>query len=234
MRKVWFVVLVTLWFMVVGFVVSAYAQTPFLGDVQTYRAQYPTPMSPAQLGELVNRLAWLHRSEGWGLLKKPEGNHCPLAGQWIACDILTHAPSGTHWDVLSDQEDAATPTFNPKGPIESSRILAPVDPGGTNPPPPPTPAPPQVDEVLARLRESRAEDSAQQERIYADVVNRFNALSAEHREQAISLARIEVKLRDIDERPAWFERIVKNRYVQMAGAIALTYFGEKWVTKDKP
>lgn len=240
MRKVWLVVLVTLWFMVVGFVVSAYAQTPFLGDVQTYRAQYPTPMSQAQITELLNRLAWLHRNEGWGLLKKPDGNNCPSpwsTPERISCDHLMHLPSLTHWDILKDQEGEGTPVWQDKGPMDRARYLSPVEPGTAPPPntpPPSTPPPPaQVDEVLAKLRESRAEDSAQQERIYADVVNRFNALSAEHREQAISLARMELKLREMDERPTWLGRIFENKYVQYALVGVGTWLTQWQVTKEK-
>lgn len=210
------------------------AQTPFLADVQTLRAQYPTPMTPAQLGELLNRLAWLHRTEGWGLLHKPQGNNCPGAGQIVSCDILVHAPSATHWDVLTDQEDAATPVFNPKGPIEVSRFVPPVDPGGSTPPSSP-PVPPAVSEVLALLRLTRAEDSGQQERIYADL----KASIADSTAQMVAEVRsshsaLREQIRLHDEEPSWVGRIIGNRYVQIIAAGVATYFGEKALSKEKP
>ncbi len=41
-----------------------------LTDVQTERAKYGTPMSPAELGTLLNTVAWNNRSAGWGLSRK--------------------------------------------------------------------------------------------------------------------------------------------------------------------
>src|SRR4051812_39983718 len=93
-------------------------------------------MSRPQVGELLNRVAWEHRAEGWGLLKKPGGNRCPSPqGFDISCDILVHAPTVTHFDVLIDAGGASTPWWNPVGPCtsppsgcEMSRFLAPVRP----------------------------------------------------------------------------------------------------------
>ena len=103
----------------VFFATSATAQpvVSLLPTVQQIRAEYPTPMSPAQVGELLNRVAWQHRAEGWGLLKKTGGNRCPAPqGVEISCDILIHAPTVRHFDVLSDVEHGATPVWNDVGP----------------------------------------------------------------------------------------------------------------------
>lgn len=113
-----------------------------LPTVQRVRASYPTPMSPSQLGDLLNRVAWEHRQEGWGLLKKTGGSRCPApGGVEISCDILIHAPSVRHYDVLSDAEGAATPIFNDVGPCvlgpssgcEMSRFVLPVRPADAPP-----------------------------------------------------------------------------------------------------
>src|SRR5688572_9224361 len=70
------------------------AQTDLLPTLERIRDEYPTPMSHPQLAEYLNRVAWEHRGEGWGLLLKPGGNRCPAPqGVDVACDILVHAPT---------------------------------------------------------------------------------------------------------------------------------------------
>jgi hypothetical protein len=98
-------------------------------------------MSGAQRGELLNRVAWEHRSEGWGLLRKPSGNRCPAPqGVEVACDILVYSPTPWHFDVLIDSEGAATPTWGDVGPCDPNlngcdmaRFLAPIAPTGQPP-----------------------------------------------------------------------------------------------------
>jgi hypothetical protein len=115
------------------------AQTSLLPTVQKFRAQYPTPMSRPQLGDLLNRIAWEHRAEGWGLLKKTGGSNCPAPqGVPVSCDILVHAPTIQHFDILSDAENSAGPTWRNVGPCvlgpssgcAMSNFLAPVRPIG--------------------------------------------------------------------------------------------------------
>ena len=176
---------------------SASAQQHLFGAVVAARARYGTPMPPAQISDLLNRVAWDHRSDGWGLLAKPSGHNCPFARTDIACDILVHAPSATHWDVLADQEGAARPVFNNAGPIDLSRFVAPIDPGGTSPPPPVPPVlpppPAGVTDVLTALHQASAQRSAE----YADVVNRVNDLRGivltTHAATTQQLTRIEEK-----------------------------------------
>lgn len=116
------------------------AQTSLLPTLQRFRAEYPTPMSRPQIGELLNRVAWEHRAEGWGLLKKSGGSNCPAPqGVAISCDILIHAPTILHFDVLSDAENTAGPTWRLVGPCvlgpssgcSMSNYLAPVKPVGS-------------------------------------------------------------------------------------------------------
>jgi hypothetical protein len=120
----------------------ALAQTSLLPTVQRIRRDYPTPMSQSDKAELLNRVAWEHRAEGWGLLRKTGGNRCPAPqGVDVACDILVHAPTAWHYDVLVDQDNSATAAWINKGPCDPavsgcamSRFLAPIGPPGEPPP----------------------------------------------------------------------------------------------------
>ena len=116
---------------------SIVAQTKpasLLPTVQRIRAQYPTPMTQPQMGELLNRVAWEHRAEGWGILKKTGGFRCPAPqGTTVACDILVHAPTVWHYDVLINAGIESRPAWQDVGPCripgsgcEMSRFLAPV------------------------------------------------------------------------------------------------------------
>ena len=81
----------------------AFAQTP-AEALATYRQQYPTPMATAaQIGELLNRVAWEFRASGMKLLGKAGGANCPMPnGKPISCDYLVHGPSLTGHDVFQD------------------------------------------------------------------------------------------------------------------------------------
>lgn len=117
----------------------SWAQASLLGDIQIERARYGpvgSPMSPAQVGEMLNAVAWKHRAEGWGLLSKTAGANVPgPGGQRIAGDILFHLPSGHHFDVCVDWEGADTPpkycapSWDDKGPMDAARFVAAVSPG---------------------------------------------------------------------------------------------------------
>ena len=90
-------------------------------------------MSEAQKAELVNRVAWEHRTEGWGLLQKTGGARCPAPqGVDVACDILIHAPTAWHFDVLVDGQypawQDAGPCISPPSGCAMSRFLAPIRP----------------------------------------------------------------------------------------------------------
>jgi len=122
---------------VVSWAAPGAAQTSLLPTLERLRAEYPTPMSPAQLGEYLNRVAWEHRAEGWGLLEKGGGNRCPAPqGVDVSCDMLIHAPSIHHFDVLADSEGAAIPVWRDVGPCvigpssgcDMSNYLAPIGP----------------------------------------------------------------------------------------------------------
>lgn len=134
--------------------VPAQAQPSLLAEVTAERAKYGA-VTPTDVAAILNAVAWRHRSDGWGLLEKTFGANCPTATTRIACDILVHRPSGQHFDVLRDAEGSASPVWQNKGPIDLSRFLAPVDPGGSSGGPviPPEPQGPPVDlgPLLTRL-----------------------------------------------------------------------------------
>jgi hypothetical protein len=101
--------------------------TPFQ-TLQCARNGYPHPMNGTHRGQLMNQVAWYHRSEGWGLHLKPGGNNCPQprTGTLISCDILVDGKTGGVYDVLIDEEE---PTWGYKGPINTmSNFVAPVQP----------------------------------------------------------------------------------------------------------
>lgn len=116
--------------------------TPFDTLVEL-RQDYPTPMTPAQIGELLNQVAWVHRESGYGLLRKPGGANCPQPGTLILVshDILM-LPDGRIFDCLIDAEGDADPTWSEKNPVNPKLWVAPVDPDIAVPPHPPDPPQP--------------------------------------------------------------------------------------------
>ena len=147
------------------------------------RATYPGELDQRQAGELLNRVAWALRGEGFGLLRKDGGNRCPVAGLSVAvaCDWLVHMPSGTGCDVLGSGPDEnapgpSTPTWCSGEPFDRSRFVAPVEPGGGPPPPPPpggsdlAPVLERLDKMIALLETLKADQSAQTEALRAALV----------------------------------------------------------------
>lgn len=124
--------------------------------VAAERAKYSLPLSNQQQVDICNAVAWAHRADGWGLSRKPGGNHGVLSnGTPVAVDILFHQPSRTVWDVLiGDDRHAgflAVTTYDFAG----RPWVAPVQPaGGPGPdlPPPPPPPPPTPSTDLSALR----------------------------------------------------------------------------------
>lgn len=128
------------------------AQTSLLPTLQSVRPRFPTPMSPAQLGEFLNTVAWQHRADGWGLLRKDGGNNCPSpATVLVSCDFLVHAPTATGFDVLIASETEAVPTWAGPFPIEPARFVAPTDPLTVSQPAIPPAAVTQLDRVEEKL-----------------------------------------------------------------------------------
>ena len=92
---------------------STSAPTSLLSDIQAERLKYGTPMTPAEIGKLLNTVAWNNRGNGWVLLGKPSGTNCPMPnGVLISCDFLVHRPTIKGYDVLGDIEGPANPTWS--------------------------------------------------------------------------------------------------------------------------
>lgn len=202
------------------------AQSSLLADLQAERSHYGASMTSAQVAEMLNAVAWAHRSEGWGMLRKGSGNSCPLRDTYISCDILIHAPSINHYDTLIDAEGRAEPTWNLVGPCvlgpssgcEMSRFLAPFDPGGgtvaPGPTPTPQPVPSPVQTDLAPVLSKLDALYAQSERMFAQ----WQFADAAERERDAELAK------KVDN-PGWFSAVFGNRYVQLALAGVGTWLG---------
>lgn len=151
------------------------AQTSLLPDLQRERAKHGPSMTSAEVAQMLNVVAWAHRTEGWGLLRKGSGNSCPLAGTFVSCDILIYSRGATeHFDVLIDAEGRAEPTWQSDGPCvpgpssgcDMARFFAPVDPGNGPPDPPPAGTlQAQIDALVAQLAALRAQVANHETRI---------------------------------------------------------------------
>ena len=86
-----------------------------LSDVQAERAKYGAIVQDAELGALLNAVAWKNRDAGWGLSRKDFGEQCSSPVGQIACDILYHKPSNTIFDVLYAAGEVSTPTWDALG-----------------------------------------------------------------------------------------------------------------------
>uniref|UniRef100_A0A6M3JQQ5 Uncharacterized protein n=1 Tax=viral metagenome TaxID=1070528 RepID=A0A6M3JQQ5_9ZZZZ len=118
------------------------------------RVKYTAPLSPAQLGALLNDAALA--VPGTRLLPKPAGNNCPqpVTGTRISCDYLVR--DGMGYDVLADSENTAIVTCGDStGPVVDS--IAPVAYGDTVPPP--TGSSCDLSSVLSRLMDLQASNS---------------------------------------------------------------------------
>lgn len=92
------------------------------------RARYQTPVPPAGLADILNRTAFTHRAQGYGLMRKTTGNRCMSAAGSIKCDALV-LPSGVWYDVLGSSETLATVQCStPAGTQAAGNYVAAVDP----------------------------------------------------------------------------------------------------------
>ena len=107
-------------------------------------------LTPAQLGAFLNRVAWKHRGDGFGVNKKNFGNFCPSPAGPVACDIIQR--NDVLWDIVTSAGDPGEgPTCGNGEVIDRSDpywknrpFVSPVNPGA-EPKPEPKPEPPPCD-----------------------------------------------------------------------------------------
>jgi hypothetical protein len=147
-------------------------------SVHAERAKFGAITDKAQLSEILNRVAWAHRADGWGLSTKTGGNRCPSpgteTGTEIACDILAHRSDGRLHDVLGSADvgapsTARCPASTPKPPAnrpwappsKPASAPEPTDPTDPDPEPDPEPAHADLAEAIARVEAAQAAQAAQ-------------------------------------------------------------------------
>jgi hypothetical protein len=147
--------------------------------------------SNAQLGAMLNQVAWTHRASGIGLNRKNGGNNCESPAGKVACDILQRQSDGVAWDVFGSAGPGEPTTVNCGGAIDpitdpSRPWVAPVDPGGTVTPPPPPPPPADLTAVLQKLRDLDEHVAALRDEL-ANQAGEVRREVAELREQVITI-----------------------------------------------
>ena len=183
--------------------------------LESLRPTYPTPMSKAQLSDLLNRAA--SQKPGWGMLRKDSGNNCPTPypGISISCDWMVYGPTRWGYDILRDQESAASVVRGDGEALSAGQEIvypwpteaAPLPPVVTPPPSVVTPPPPIVTLPAAPLD-------------FAPVLTRLDTLMAE-------LTAHDERLKQHNASPSYFTKIFGSRYTQMILAGVGTWLGQK-------
>ena len=180
--------------------------------LEDLRPTYPTPMSKAQLSDLLNRAA--SQRLGWGMLRKDAGNNCPTPypGISISCDWMVYGPTRWGYDILRDQESAASVVRGDGEALSAGQEIVypwPTEAAPTPPvvePPPVVVVPPVVQPPPVVVPPVVPLD-------LAPVLARLDALAAQ--------------LKQHDEHPSYFAKIFGNRYTQMLLAGVGTWLGGK-------
>lgn len=147
------------------------AQTSLLPTLQQVRTEFPQDWTHEDRGTFLNKVAWTHRADGWGLLRKPGGNRCPTPqGIDISCDYLVFGPTMQGFDVLGDE---TTPTWRVGDNFSTTpgRFLLPIAPNsGTTEPNPGTPALGLLQQTLNEFRQEFHEETIKEtaERLAAE------------------------------------------------------------------
>lgn len=116
---------------------------------------------PCGAFEITKRVAWILRSQGYGLLDKPSGNNC----QGYSVDFLV-TPALGGIDILVDGGGENTPAWSESEPpgAFAGRFRAPFDPGDVAVPNPGTPVPNPGTLEQQILDELRAHEAAEKHR----------------------------------------------------------------------
>lgn len=168
-----------------------------VATMKVQRAAKPTPMSPAQLSDMLNRTALQH--PGWGMLRKDGGKVCPTPypGITISCDWMMNAPTAYGADFIVDAENTAVIQVGNQGALQPGQeIIQPWPVDGQPPAPGPSPTPPspqpsnpdQIAMAVCQLLigEACGKDTlyAQHERVYADLL--MNLVAIQGKQDAFS------------------------------------------------
>lgn len=211
------------------------ASQDVLPTLRSVRSSMPTPMTKAQLSDLLNRTVSQH--PGWAMLRKDSGNNCPTPypGVSVSCDWLVYAPTRWGYDILRDQEGAASIVESGGEAIAAGADLVypwPV----TGQPESPTTPPPQVvtsgppaasvdyGRIDAALRDQVQTLMEQAERIRLDQM-------ARDAEQRALLESLQAQLRAHDESPSWLSKVFGNRYTQLVMGAAAAWVTAQQTTK---
>jgi len=124
----------------------------------------------SELGALLNRVAWTHRGESFGLSRKTGGHNVESPVGRIASDILHRQSDNLIWDVIVDAgaPSARVNCGGALGPMGDPNRpwVAPVDAGGPPPPPPPPPGDDEVKKLIGELRASLSENTEMIRRLW--------------------------------------------------------------------
>lgn len=189
-------------------------QASLLEQVKAERSKITGQPTEAQIGVILNKVAWDNRFDGWGLNRKEAGNHCPSPAGSIACDILHHKPTNALYDVFRDIENGATPQWTLVGTADNPDRpwVAPMMPpdGGPPPPPPPTNcqlcevAKAELDRANVRLRDDLEISNRHAIRIQAELDTvRKDTSDLSHRLEAAERALAFIKCRA--KAPSWMK-----------------------------
>lgn len=163
--------------------------------------------------EVVKRVAWNLRGQGFGLVAKSGGSNC----QGYSTDLIQ---SASQWvDILGDAGGQNEPQWSPHSDVTPSMWRPAIDPGDTPTPVPvpvpvPVPTPIDLSGVLSRIDWT----DANTERRYLDL--KAEAQAAVARDVALAAA-----LAKHDAEHGVLYDAATNRYVQIFAAILGT-----WVT----
>lgn len=128
-----------------------------LEDIQRARARYGATANDDQCVAICNEVAWVHRSEGYGVSKKESGTRGTRYDGQQCCHDVIMLRDGRYWDVLEAAGGVSRPIWQdqPNGVITDPARgwVAPIAPQGqVEPPAPPVEPPPPTSDVEARLR----------------------------------------------------------------------------------
>ena len=186
-----------------------FAQESLLPELQRLRPEYPTPMTKAQIGDLLTRVA--ASRPGYALLLKLTGNNCPAMHTRVSCDYIVATASGQGYDVLRDSEGFAIPVWNEGDRFTADRYVyvsvTPVPNPGTNTPPVGTPAI-DIKAELDALLDELVKLSEANEGLKADIL-KIQAQQAQDRADVLALVE-RLSAQVADQKPNSASGIAKN------------------------